>query len=142
MHQFARQVSPDSQLLFLPGVFNESLSLLFEAQQYFQVRGVEDQAGVAPGGRLFYANEMSRITLRLTSAIAWLMVRRAVYAGRIDEAQACDEYRLNGAETCVDPEPEMMQQMPYYLTYLSDRSRNLYERIQRLDAMAYDDMEY
>ncbi len=137
MHPVARQATPDNQLLFLPGVFNETLSLLFDAHHYFQSRGVEDQATIPETMRMTYSNEMTRVTMRLTSVMAWLMVRRAVYAGRIEEEKASDSYRLDGAEICLKHLPDALVAMPYYLNYLSERSLNLYERIHRLDGMAY-----
>ena len=141
MRQTVREpVSADSHLLFLPGVFNETLSLLFDAHQYFQSRGVEEQATIEPASRMHYASEMSRVTLRLTSVMAWLMVRRAVYAGRIAEEHASDDYRLNGKDACLGLPQEYKDAMPYYLNYLSDRSRGLYERVERLDELAYGTM--
>ncbi|MDX2094723.1 MAG: DUF1465 family protein [Alphaproteobacteria bacterium] len=137
MHPVARQATPESQLLFLPGVFNETLSLLFDAHHYFQSRGTEDQASIEPQLRLAYSQEMSRVTLRLTSVMAWLMVRRAVYAGRIEEEKAADSYRLDGAESCLEHTPELLDRMPTYLSYLSGRSHDVYTRIHRLDEMAY-----
>ena len=137
MQQVAQQASSNNQLLFLPGVFNETLSLLFDAHHYFQSRGPEDQATITEPLRLHYANEMTRVTMRLTSVMAWLMVRRAVYAGRIEEEKATESYRLDGAEICLDHQPDILTNMPYYLNYLSERSLNLYERIHRLDSMAY-----
>ncbi len=137
MHPVARQATAQNQLLFLPGVFNETLSLLFDAHHYFQNRGVEDQLTIDPEMRMPYANEMTRVTMRLTSVMAWLMVRRAIYAGRIDEDKAADSYRLDGAEICLHHQADLLSNMPYYLNYLSERSLELYERIHRLDAMAY-----
>lgn len=137
MHPVARQATPDTQLLFLPGVFNETLSLLFDAHHYFQSRGTEDQATIAPDQRIHYANEMTRVTMRLTSVMAWLMVRRAIYAGRIDEEKAADSYRLDGADICLHQAPEVLREMPYYLNYLSERSLEVYSRVHRLDQMAY-----
>ena len=84
-----------------------------------------------------YSHEMTRVTMRLTSVMAWLMVRRAVYAGRIDEDKAADSYRLDGAETCLEQAPDVLASMPYYLNYLSARSHDVYTRIHRLDQMAY-----
>lgn len=127
----------ENQLLFLPGVFNETLSLLFDAHHYFQSRGAEEQASIAPDKRLFYSSEMSRVTMRLTSVMAWIMVRRAVYAGNIDEQKANDDYRLDGQEIYQVDDPELLAEMPYYLNYLSSRSLSLYERILRLDQVAY-----
>lgn len=137
MRQVVQQAMPNNQLLFLPGVFNETLSLLFDAHHYFQSRGVEDQATIGETMKLHYANEMTRVTMRLTSVMAWLMVRRAIYAGRIEEEQASDSYRLDGIEICLDHRPDVLANMPYYLNYLSERSLNLYERIHRLDGLAY-----
>lgn len=137
MHQVARQAAPNTQLLFLPGVFNETLGLLFDAHHYFQSRGEEEQATIQPQLRMAYANEMTRVTMRLTSVMAWLMVRRAIYAGRIEEDKASADYRLDGREICLNHLPEIMAEMPYYLNYLSERSLGLYERVHRLDALAY-----
>jgi hypothetical protein len=137
MRTVAQQADTDNQLLFLPGVFNETLGLLFDAHQYFQSRGTEDQATIPEHLKLSYSNEMTRVTMRLTSVMAWLMVRRAVYAGRIEEEKASDTYRLDGAEICLDHVPETLAMMPYYLNYLSERSLGLYERVHRLDQLAY-----
>jgi regulator of CtrA degradation len=137
MRQVAQQAADTNQLLFLPGVFNETLGLLFDAHQYFQSRGVEEQSVIDDASRAFYANEMTRVTMRLTSVMAWIMVRRAVYAGRIEEEKASEAYRLDGAEICLDHLPEILNALPNYLVYLSERSLQLYERVHRLDAMAY-----
>ena len=137
MHKAAAKPRPGNQLLFLPSIFNETLNLLFEAQNYFQSPDDSDTAGMDKSALLFYTDEVSRITLRLTSAMGWLMVRRAVYAGRIDEAQAGDKYRLEGQEVCLMQATEMLKTMPLYLHYLSSDSLSLYERINRLDHLAY-----
>lgn len=142
MHTVARHPTPEPQLLFLPGVFNETLGLLFDAHHYFQSRGSEDQASVEPALRINYSQEMTRVTMRLTSVMAWLMVRRAVYAGRIEEEKASDSYRLDGAEVCLEDNTEILANMPYYLRHLSERSRDVYTRVHRLDQMAYGDQEY
>jgi hypothetical protein len=137
MRQVARQAAQEPQLLFLPGVFNETLSLLFDAHHYFQERGAEEQATIEPTKRAYYVSEMSRVTMRLTSVMAWLMVRRAVYAGRIEEEKASTSYRLDNTHACLEHHPEILADLPYYLNYLSDRSHELFERVNRLDALAY-----
>lgn len=131
----AQKTAPQNQLLFLPGVFNETLSLLFDAHQYFQTRGAEEQAAIAADKREAYATEMSRVTLRLTSVMAWIMVRRAVHAGNIKAKKAESDYRLDGRDAYTPGAPELMSEMPYYLNYLSERSLNLYERALRLDSL-------
>lgn len=137
MRPVARQATPHNQLLFLPGVFNETLGLLFDAHQYFEARAVEEQAVVSPDIRQLYAFEMSRVTARLTSVMAWLLVRRAIHDGRIAEEKAQNDYRLDGADVCLTHAPEALAHLPYYLIYLSEKSLELYERVHRLDHMAY-----
>lgn len=132
MRQSARKQVNDPQLLFLPGVFNETMNLMFDAHQYFHSRGREEQASIEPECRTVYANEMSRVTLRLTSVMAWLMARRAIHAGRIEQ-QKIDEYHLGEQAFCLTDNAKLLEAMPYYLNYLSNRSLKLYERIKRLD---------
>jgi len=137
MQQLAQSASAPQPLLFLPSVFNETLDLLFDAHNYFQERGAEEQALISPRYRPVYAHEMSRITMRLTSIMAWVMVRKAVSAGKIDDELASEKYRLDAADICLSGNPEAADELPYYIGYLSQRSRELYERVWRLDEMAY-----
>ncbi len=137
-----RELPTETQLLFLPGIFNEALSLMFDAHQYFETRSEEEQASIEPDSRQAYAREMGCVTLRLSSVMSWLMVRRAVYAGHIEEDEAADYHRLDAPDNYREVTPEQLESMPYYLNYLSDRSINLYERIQRLDAEAYGEIRH
>ncbi len=77
---------------------------------------------------------MSRVTTRLISVMAWLMVRRAVYAGQMDEDKANESYRLD-AGNLPGPPAQRPALMP--LPDLSLERLALYERIHRLDALAY-----
>jgi hypothetical protein len=129
MRPVARAVSDDdSPLLFLPNIFDETLSLLFEAHGHFQ-DGPEgfDRHEQAP-----HIAEMTLITMRLTSVMAWIMVRRAVTAGRIDAARAANSYRLEGVETSACAAGNGL---PAHLRQLSTRSLSLFERVARLDAL-------
>lgn len=137
MRPIAQEAPNDGQLLFLPGVFNETLSLLFDAHHYFQTHGTPDQSEIRGHDRPLYASEMTRITMRLTSVMAWIMVRRAIYAGRIDESKASAEYRLEASDMCRDYDAETLTKLPNYMIYLSERSLSLYERVHRLDQLAY-----
>lgn len=127
----------EGQLLFLPSIFNETLSLLFDAHQYFQSRGAIDQRAIEEGSRAHYANEMTRITLRLTSIMAWIMVRRAIFAGRIEEETAGTQYRLEAVDVCREHRPDALASLPYYMNHLSERTHQLFERVFRLDDLAY-----
>ncbi len=130
------QVSEDQgQLLFLPSVFNETLALLFDAHHYFQHRPTAEES--RGEGTAFYASEMTRITMRLTSVMAWIMVRRAIHAGRLDAQKASRDYRLEGKALCHAHDAEVLAKLPNHMIYLSERSLSLYERVARLDMLAY-----
>lgn len=135
MRPVARQHTESSNCVFYPGVFNETLGLLFEAHSYFQERGIEDQALMPAHSRLFYASEMSRVTMRLTSIMSWLMVQKAVHAGRITEEEAISRYKLEAKDECLLFDALYVDQLPYYIGYLSERSYALFARVARLEAM-------
>ncbi len=137
MRPIAKASEDHGQLLFLPSVFNETLALLFDAHHYFQAGSPGEQLNALPDGRAFFASEMTHITMRLTSVMAWIMVRRAIHAGRIDEDKASEEYRLEGKDLCRTHDAEVLTKLPNYMIYLSERSLSLYERVARLDALAY-----
>lgn len=136
MRPIARQTQLESaKCVFYPGVFNETLGLLFEAHTYFQERSAEEQAVLDGRTRLRYASEMTRVTMRLTSVMAWIMVRKAVFAGRISEEEAMRQYRLEAKDECLQFDAGTLEQLPYYIGYLSERSYTLYERVSRLETM-------
>ena len=137
MRPVAKVIESEDNMLFLPGVFNETLALLFDAHHYFQSRGADEQASLNPRERPVYATEMTRVTMRLTSVMAWIMVRRAIHAGRIEEEKAAQDYRLDGIDICLEDANPALAALPSYLGYLSERSRQLYERVHRLDQLAY-----
>lgn len=129
-------------VIFMPGVFNETLDLLFESHQYFEFYGEEEQLRLPEHYRIAYTSEMSRITMRLTSIMAWIMVRKAVHAGKLDEETAAEKYRLDGIEVCMDNISSEIDNLPFYIGELAHKSRDLYERIWRLDHLAYQNQEH
>jgi len=137
MHPTAQRTHEEGQLLFLPSIFNETLELLFDAHRYFESYAAIDQSIIPSSARGDYASEMTRITLRLTSIMAWIMVRRAVYAGRIEAETAGEQYRLEAADVCREHRREALAVLPQPMGYLADHSHALFERVFRLDRMAY-----
>lgn len=135
MRPVARQHVETAKCVFYPGVFNETLGLLFEAHNYFQERSTEEQSTLSGHTRLRYASEMTRVTMRLTSVMAWVMVRKAVFAGRISEEEALRQYRLEARDECLLHDSDGLENLPYYIGYLSERSYTLYERVSRLESM-------
>ncbi len=126
-------VSPN--VFFMPGVFNETMQLLTEARDYFQMFGEDDQSNIRQDLRTLYSCEMSRITLRLSAVMAWIMVQRAICSGKIPPEQA-GSYGLDFQDICLVDNTVLHGVLPGYVCLLLDRSRELYARVLRLDEQA------
>lgn len=125
--------TPDPKLLFLPSLFHETMDIIFDSYEYFQVQDEMDDGQMPAYMRSLMSSEMSRITMRLTSVMAWLMARKAVCTGQISNEQACAEYRIDGVELCLQHREELAHLMPDYMNELLSKSYRLYERVWRLD---------
>ena len=120
-------------VFFMPKVFDETMQLLTDAHEYFYLFGDDDQQRIPTDLRSLYSCEMSRITLRLSSIMAWIMVQRAVFTGKIQAAEASDRYGLDFKDACMVDNRMLHGVLPSYVCYLLDRSLELYERVSRLD---------
>lgn len=130
------QIYTDSKapnVVFMPGVFNETMQLLNDAHEYFFLFGDDDQKRISPDLKTLYSCEMSRITLRLSSIMAWIMVQRAVFSGKILADEAAHRYGLDFQDVCRVDNRMLHGVLPSYVCYLLDRSLELYERVLRLD---------
>ena len=121
------------KVLFMPGVFEETMRLLTEAHEYFHLFGADDQAHINNDLRTLYSCEMSRITLRLSSIMAWLMAQRAVFTGKIPPEEM-HRYGLDFQDICRVDNRVLHGVLPSYVCLLLDRSLELYERVLRLDS--------
>lgn len=119
-------------VIFMSGIFDETMQLLAEAHEYFHAFGKDDQARIEPNLRSLYACEMSRITLRLSSIMAWLMVQRSVFSGKIPK-EDLPLYNLDFQDICSVDNRVLHGVLPSYVCFLLDRSLELYERVLRLD---------
>ncbi len=120
-------------VVFMPGIFNETMQLLSDAHKYFFLFGDDDQKRISPDLKTLYSCEMSRITLRLSSIMAWIMVQRAVFSRKIEPTEAADRYGLDFKDVCLVDNRMLHGVLPSYVCYLLDRSLELYERVYRLD---------
>ncbi len=120
-------------VFFMPKVFDETMQLLTDAHEYFYLFGDDDQQRIPGDLKSLYSCEMSRITLRLSSIMAWIMVQRAVFTGKIPVEEACSRYGLDFKDACMVDNRMLHGVLPSYVCYLLDRSLELYERVERLD---------
>ncbi len=133
MQTISPQSVSSNSVLFMPGVFNETMKLLTDAHEYFFLFGEDDQSRIETGLRPVYSCEMSRITLRLSSIMAWLMAQRAVIAGNITAPEAASRFGLDFRDICMVDNRMLHGLLPSYVCLLLDRSLELYERVLRLD---------
>lgn len=135
----AREETPKTVsqgVTFLPRVYKDTVALLLRAHEYFSDHGKHAQAEMAPAAKLLYSSEMSRITLRLTSIMAWLTVRKAVFEGSIPPEKAqSSEYSLAFKEACMQDDRDLHDLLPDEMQGLLQETRELYERIHRLDRL-------
>ena len=120
-------------VVFMPGLFNETMQLLHDSYEYFSMFGDDDRSRIEANLKTLYSCEMSRITLRLSAIMAWLMVQRAVFAGKINAEEAARSYGLDFNDICMVDNRVLHGVLPSYVCFLLDRSLELYERVYRLD---------
>ncbi len=121
---------------FFDATFQEALALTREAREYLAYQDGLDRRDMDAQGRLLASCESMRMTARLTQVMAWLLVQKAVHAGEMTPEDAtAPELRLSGQEVCAESDPRINDKLQPALLDLLDRSRLLYERVARLDAM-------
>ena len=117
---------------FFRKTYDEAIALLVETKNY--VAG--SPRSTSRTSEMSVNMETTRVTARLTQIVAWLMAQRAVEAGELTAAQACEKkHRLGGEEICLDARGEVNEDLPSALRDLLVRSRRLYQRVARLDDM-------
>lgn len=121
---------------FFRGTYDEALQLTKEARDYIAGCLMYGRRDLTPDLRLASSCEEMRLTARLTQVMAWLLVQRAVHAGEMTRDEAArEQHRLAGQDACLADPVVPEHELPARLAELLARSRDLYERVQRLDAM-------
>uniref|UniRef100_B0SVK7 Regulator of CtrA degradation rcdA n=1 Tax=Caulobacter sp. (strain K31) TaxID=366602 RepID=B0SVK7_CAUSK len=114
--------------------FEEGMTLVEETAAYLDGAGRHDSKILSRNAALAYASESMRLTTRLMQVASWLLVQRAVKEGEMAAEAACaDNYRL-GLEA---GEPAPVEDLPFGLVNLLQRSERLYERVRHLDKRMY-----
>lgn len=135
MHLMRAAAPGHTQLVFLASMFDETMRLLVDAQEYFTHHARADMQGTSPVEKMVYSSEMSRITLRLSAVMAWLLARRAEAHGEITREEAASDFSLGFEDICLKDLPEMHHVLPHYMCGLLTQSLELYRRAERLDGM-------
>ncbi len=115
--------------------FEEGMMLVEETAGYLDGAGRHDSKILSRNAALAYATESMRLTTRLMQVASWLLVQRAVREGEMAPEAACAEsYRL-AEETIVTG--AAVEELPFGLVNLLQRSERLYDRVRHLDKRMY-----
>lgn len=117
--------------------FSEGMALVEETAAYLDAAGREDSKRLSRAGALAYAAESMRLTTRLMNVASWLLVQHSVRQGEMSPDEAAQEkYRLK-LENDPAAAVEGAEELPARLRALVERSRQIHDRAQRLDASVY-----
>lgn len=113
-------------------LFDESLRLTREAQRYIAGSARDDRLRLDGPTRMALASEITRLTRRMTVAVVWMRLQRAVLAGEMAIAEMAGRFPpLLENDMCL--EASMDPGLPSRLRDLLRRSLALYWRVARLD---------
>ncbi|MEA3042050.1 MAG: regulator of CtrA degradation [Sphingomonadales bacterium] len=115
----------------IDSLYVEAMVLADEARAYFDSSGRDERLGLDPVLRIGFACESLKVTTRLMQVVAWLMTRRAVAAGDLPAAA------VHGAERRLGDAPDsdeaLLPRLPAAAADLVRASRDLYDRVRRID---------
>lgn len=116
------------------GLYTEAMLLADEARGYFDSEGQDERAALDPLLRVAYSCESLRVTTRLMHVVSWLLVRKAVAAGEMTESEGEAPDRRLGRAGDSELDATRLRLLPPRCREIIDASRDLYERVKRLDA--------
>lgn len=128
-----QETTLDHEVIPLPGIHDEALRLLIEAHNYFHQWGAKEYIKMEARGRMMYASEMSRITMRLSCIMAWLLARRAENTDMNTQTEKSAHYRLECRDVCMNQHIEAETTLPSKMGDLLEKTLELYQRVARLD---------
>lgn len=127
------EIGIDSRLTtrLVDSLYIEAMVLADEVRAYFDEPGRAERDALPPAERVSFSCESLKVTTRLMHVIAWLLTRRAVEAGELTPAQAREPARRLG--TAQDSDPVVLACLPLTARMLIAASRDLYDRVRRID---------
>ncbi len=119
--------------------YAEALDLSNEVAGYFKINKKDQFKDLNVDIMSGYTLECNRITTSVIQSMSWCLMQKAVHAGEIDADEASkDEHRLSQTELYTMPIACETDQFPENFINFSNRARNLYKQIERLDRIIYD----
>ncbi len=115
-------------------LYTEAMVLADEARSYFDQDGKADREALGPIERVQFSCESLRVTTRLMHTVSWLLNRKAVAAGELTTEEGNHPDRRLGSAGEAAADEAIMERLPDRARAIIDGSRDLYDRVKRLDA--------
>jgi regulator of CtrA degradation len=118
-------------------LFRDGMSLVEDTAAYLDGPGRAESKKLPRNASLVYATESMRLTTRLMQIASWLLLHRAVKEGEMSLAQANKEkmkVKLSAGESADE---QTLQLLPERLRELIARSKQVNDRVRRLDVNMY-----
>ncbi len=116
-------------------LYREGMDLVEETAEYLDRAGRLESKQLTPPSSLAYTSESIKLTTRLTQLASWLLVRRAIAAGEISQAEAHTHRHKVTLAAQSAAAPEGFGALPQNFKRLIAESHRLYDRILRLDRL-------
>lgn len=118
--------------------YDETLCLLEEAKDYSFFHWTKAaRRNLSRHDCDIINSEMLRLTTRLSEMTAWLIIHKSVVSGKmtLEQTQA-KQFRLSQQELCLADHQTRDVEWPQCLNILLGKSRELYNRVVKMDQMA------
>lgn len=124
----------------IDSLYAEAMALAEAVRAYFDHVGQMDRKRLPPMDRVMFSCESLKITTRLMHSISWLLLRKAVQAGELDEVEALrPDRRLGHAAFTNADDSARLRILPKQAMKLALRSQDLHNRLARLEEQLLKD---
>ena len=124
---------------FVEKINSEAVDLLVDARDYMGCSNRYETLSSKDLGRI--VSENFRVTSRLAGVVAWVLYRKGVKAGEIEEADVPSVFDgSDGDFSCLNAKSETIRYLPAKLRSLLERSRQLFDRVARLEETTQNNM--
>ena len=116
-------------------VFKDGMALVERVAAYLEGPGRAQSKQLPPPANVLYTAESMRLTTRLLDLASWLLVRRAIKLGDINESEAQSKRQNFSLDAPARPtHVQGFAMLPETLRTLVSESYALHDRIVRLDS--------
>lgn len=129
-------------IAFLDRTYDEALALTRAARGCIAAGLAAPLRGAPPRSALAASLESMRLTVRITQIMAWCLAQKAIFAGEMPrDPTTVERFALGARDLCLGGiENADDEWLPKTLRALLARSRALYVRVMRLDALMHHEI--